>query len=152
MTSCLKRIIYTSSNAHIFVICKDNIFKFSVVVHNSQLFLFLYISHFGLLLPEGPFCQILAHLNTVNSEIFASILFSRRALKDIFAKLKIRDKGMIYLISKRRSDFTISRGFYFHETSHNLQYCSNLFVCVDALCLSQQPLSHVRAFSCLPMC
>ena len=29
--------------------------------------------------------------DTVNSEIFARILFSRIALKDIFAKVKIRD-------------------------------------------------------------
>ena len=35
--------------------------------------------------------------NTVNSEIFARILFSRIALKHIFATLKIRDKGVIYL-------------------------------------------------------
>ena len=31
-----KRIIYTSLNAHIFVICKDNLLKFSVIVHNSS--------------------------------------------------------------------------------------------------------------------
>ena len=35
VTSCLKRIIYTSLNAHIFVICKDNLLKFSEIVHNS---------------------------------------------------------------------------------------------------------------------
>ena len=34
---------------------------------------------------------------TVNSEIFARILFSRIALKDIFATYKIRDHDMIYL-------------------------------------------------------
>ena len=34
---------------------------------------------------------------TVNLEIFARILFSRIALKHIFATLKIRDKGVIYL-------------------------------------------------------
>ena len=34
---------------------------------------------------------------TVNSEIFARILFSQIALKDIFATIKIRDFGMIYL-------------------------------------------------------
>ena len=28
-----------SLNAHIFVICKDNFFKFSVIVHNSSVFL-----------------------------------------------------------------------------------------------------------------
>ena len=35
--------------------------------------------------------------NTVNSEIFARILFSRIALTHIFATLKIRDKDVIYL-------------------------------------------------------
>ena len=35
--------------------------------------------------------------NTVDSEIFAIILFSRIVLKDIFATLKIRDYGMTYL-------------------------------------------------------
>ena len=35
--------------------------------------------------------------NTVNMEIFARILFLRIALKEIFAMLKIRDFGMIYL-------------------------------------------------------
>ena len=44
----------------------------------------------------------------VNSEIFAGILFSRIALKDIF-----HDYDMIYL----QSDFAISRGLYFHEFS-----------------------------------
>ena len=34
---------------------------------------------------------------TVNSEIFARILFSRMALKEVFATLKIRDLGMIYV-------------------------------------------------------
>ena len=33
----------------------------------------------------------------VNSVIFAGILFSRIALKDIFAILEIRDLGMIYV-------------------------------------------------------
>ena len=33
---------------------------------------------------------------TVNPEIFARILISRMALKDIFATFKIRDEGMIY--------------------------------------------------------
>ena len=34
---------------------------------------------------------------TVDSETFAVMLFSRIALKDIFATLKIRDLGLIYL-------------------------------------------------------
>ena len=62
---------------------------------------------------EEPISRELAHMytfNTVNSEIFARILFSRIALKGIFATLEIRDLGMIY-ISKRQSDFAISRGF-----------------------------------------
>ena len=36
-------------------------------------------------------------LYTVNSEIFARILFSRIGLKHIFATLKIHDKEKIYL-------------------------------------------------------
>ena len=35
--------------------------------------------------------------DTVNSEIFARILFSRIALKHIIATLKIHNKGVIYL-------------------------------------------------------
>ena len=35
--------------------------------------------------------------NTVNSEIFARILFSRITLKDIFATLEICDLCMIYV-------------------------------------------------------
>ena len=35
--------------------------------------------------------------STVNPEVFARILFSQIALKDIFATLKIRDLGMVYL-------------------------------------------------------
>ena len=37
------------------------------------------------------------HYNTVYSEIFARILFSRIALKYIFETVKIRDQGLIYL-------------------------------------------------------
>ena len=45
----------------------------------------------------GLGCPLLVFVrNTVNSEIFARNLFSRMALKDIFATLKFRDKGMIY--------------------------------------------------------
>ena len=55
---------------------------------------------------------------TVNSEIFAKILFSRIALKDIFATFKIRDQVMIYLYQSTTECFAISRGFYFRETSH----------------------------------
>ena len=45
------------------------------------------------------FClkQLINSLVTVNSEIFLRILFSRVALKDIFATVKIRDLGMIHL-------------------------------------------------------
>ena len=35
--------------------------------------------------------------NTVNSLIFAKILFSQIALKDVFARLEFRDFGMINL-------------------------------------------------------
>ena len=60
---------------------------------------------------------------TANSKFFASTLFSRIVLKDIFVTLKIRDLDMIYLrfiyIDQcSTGDFAISRGFYFLETSH----------------------------------
>ena len=42
----LKHIVYISLNAHIFAICKDNLFKFSVIVHNSLVFHSVKISHF----------------------------------------------------------------------------------------------------------
>ena len=35
-------------------------------------------------------------LTKVKSEIFAIILFSRITINDVFARLKIRDKDMIY--------------------------------------------------------
>ena len=41
--------------------------------------------------------QIARVLHTVNSEIFASLSFSRITLKEIFATLKIRELEMIYL-------------------------------------------------------
>ena len=39
-----KRIICTSLNAYIFVICNDDLFKFSVIVHNSYVFFSVNIS------------------------------------------------------------------------------------------------------------
>ena len=59
--------------------------------------------------------------DTVNLEIFARTLFSRMALKYIFATLKVHDQGMIYL----QSDLAISREFYFHETSHDAKFRGN---------------------------
>ena len=41
--------------------------------------------------------HVLMPSGTVNRKKIARILISRIALKDIFAVLKIRDKGMIYL-------------------------------------------------------
>ena len=53
--------------------------------------------------------------STVNSEIFVRILFLRTVLKDI----KKSQLGHNFPISVNdKSDFIISRGFYFHETSH----------------------------------
>ena len=52
---------------------------------------------------------------TVNSEIFASILFSRIVLKDIFAMFGIHRAFFTY-ICKQQNEFSISRGFYFHKT------------------------------------
>ena len=54
----------------------------------------------------------LKDVHTVNSEIFAGILFSRRALKDIFATLKIRDFDMIYLYMEK-SFSPFHEGFIF---------------------------------------
>ena len=86
---------------------------------------------------------------TADSEIFARILFSRIALKDILVmekKLRLRQDLPTMYINKRQSDFAISRGLYFHETSHsfakikssrtfpNLQYC--VFVLSEYKCCS----------------
>ena len=45
-------------------------------------------------------------------------LFSRIDLKDIFWREKLATWARYMYISKGQSDFVISRGFYFHETSH----------------------------------
>ena len=56
---------------------------------------------------------------TVNSEIFARNVLSRIALKDLFVTLKICDFSTWFsYISKCQIIFAISRGFYFHKTSH----------------------------------
>ena len=55
---------------------------------------------------------------TVNPEIFARILFSRIALKTYLRRQKFATRAWCTNISKRQSDYAISRGFYFHETSH----------------------------------
>ena len=52
-------------------------------------------------------------LHTVNSEILARILFSRIALKDIFAMVNIRDFGMNHLLKYRTKSYANSRGFIF---------------------------------------
>ena len=58
-----------------------------------------------------------SYFYTVNSEIFAGVLFLQIVLKDIFMKLKNSQLGH-GLPSKQQSDFAILRGFYFHETLH----------------------------------
>ena len=63
--------------------------------------------------------EVILLSNTINSEIFAKISFSRIALKDIFATLIFATGARFTYISKRHSDLTISQGFDFHETSHN---------------------------------
>ena len=60
-------------------------------------------------------------LYTVNSEIFARNLSSRIALKDIFATLKFMTKACFNYVNTRQSDFVISRGFYYLETSKFLE-------------------------------
>ena len=62
-------------------------------------------------------------LQTVNSEFFARILFSRIALKHIFATLKIHDNGVILIlilvndrvISPIREDFIFTKLRKFRE-------------------------------------
>ena len=54
---------------------------------------------------------------TINSEIFARILFAQIALKDIFGTLKLVTRAWFTYISRRKSDFTIMRGVYFREIS-----------------------------------
>ena len=68
--------------------------------------------------PVVPGKTLFEIAQTVNLEVFARILFLQTALKDTFVTLSILDKGMIYMISKRQSDFGILWGFYFHEISH----------------------------------
>ena len=55
--------------------------------------------------------------HTVNPEIFARILFSRKGLNNIFATLKIATRAWFNYISIGESNFAIFRGFHFHETS-----------------------------------
>ena len=55
---------------------------------------------------------------TVNSEIFARILFSRIVLNHIFATLKIATRVWFTNINKIQSEIANSWGLYFHETSH----------------------------------
>ena len=85
-------------------------------------------------------------------------------VKDIFATLKIRDKGMIYLYQSRQIDLAISQGFYFHETSYMRSFTKkkkleiselivkksskDYFASVDSLRPSQQFFSHM--IYCLP--
>ena len=80
---------------------------------------------------------------TVNLEIFARILFSRIVFKDIYATSKFVTRVCFTYISKRQSDFAISREFYYHEASHirsfakikpsrkfpNLQYLNGDCIC-----------------------
>ena len=59
-------------------------------------------------------------VNTVNSEIFPIILFSRIALKDIiFATFKKLWLGHDFLISVKDSDFAICDGFIFTKFREN---------------------------------
>ena len=63
-------------------------------------------------------------MHTVNMEIFAGILFSRIAFKDIFVKLKNWRLGHDLPISVNNR--VISRGFYFHVTSQNFRIYSSI--------------------------
>ena len=58
------------------------------------------------------------YLGTANTIIFGRNVFSRIAFRDIFATLKIRDYGMIYLYQKIRVISPFRKGNILHETSH----------------------------------
>ena len=64
---------------------------------------------------EGLHMNITNTFATANSGIFERILFSRIALKDIFAALKIHDWCIIY--SKEQSDFGNLQGFFFFKST-----------------------------------
>ena len=55
--------------------------------------------------------------DTVNSEIFARILFLQIALKDVFATFQIRDD--LHKKSKPQNDFSVSRVFNFTKLREN---------------------------------
>ena len=61
---------------------------------------------------------------TINSEIFARTLFSRIALKDIFATLKIRDYGTIWPKSVNDSNLAeiLSREFFSRHVAYMYAY------------------------------
>ena len=52
-------------------------------------------------------------IHTVNSELLASILFSRITLKDIFATLKNRDYGILPLLVNDREISSFRERFIF---------------------------------------
>ena len=56
---------------------------------------------------------------TLCSEIFARLLFSRITIKDIFATLKV---CLGHDLPTSVNNIVISRGFYFHETSHRRSF------------------------------
>ena len=75
-------------------------------------------------------------MNTVNPEIFNRILFSRIALNNIFATLKIRDNGMIFktmsvndrVISPFCEDFIFTKSFKKIEPSRKFPYLQYVLV------------------------
>ena len=70
-------------------------------------------------------CLLAAFAHTVNSEILVKILFSRIALKDIFAMLEIRHLCMIYVyqltteLSSHLARPLISRNFAYAKFREN---------------------------------
>ena len=65
----------------------------------ENLHLKLFVGTTKWLLTGGSCLEVTDYIpfDTINSEIFARILFSRIMLKDMFAMLKIRDWSIIYL-------------------------------------------------------
>ena len=91
MTSCIKCIIYTSFNPHIFAICKDNLFKFSVIEHCMRRKIITAVHCLNLLVEVGlftppppplPFHWTAMPLRSWRSRFFSKLIPNRRGSVD----------------------------------------------------------------------
>ena len=62
---------------------------------------------------------------TVNPEICGNFIFANNDKRHICDAKKFATRPWFMYISKRQSDFVISRGFYFYETSHIRSFTIN---------------------------